>query len=137
MTLLIRLALAVTALALLAPTRGLAADIKLRGIAIDQRLDAAPLPADLPRIVPTIVRLSIDDTSFTGPLADATLTRLQAAIRLYQSRQMAVVLAHGRADGCEWWPSVTSSAMAAYASGTELRRVPALAPNCRHLACAA
>ena len=92
MTIPVRLALAVTALALLAPTRALAADIKLRGIAIDRRLDAEPLPADLPRTVPTIVRLSIDDTSFTGPLADATLTRLQAAIRLYQSRQMAVVL---------------------------------------------
>ena len=81
MTVRVRVAIALAAFVLLAPARGLAADVKLRGIAIDQRLDAEPLPADLPRIVPTIVRLSIDATAFTGPAADATLTRLQGSAR--------------------------------------------------------
>lgn len=96
MTVRVRLAMAVTAFALLAPARGLAADTKLRGIAIDRRLDAEPLAADLPRLVPTIIRLSIEDTAFTGPDADATLTRLRDALGLYESGHMTVVLALGR-----------------------------------------
>src|SRR5579864_4123476 len=64
MTAAARLAMAVTVFTLLMPTRGLAADVKLRGIAVDRRLDAGPLPADLSRLVPTIVRLSIDPTEF-------------------------------------------------------------------------
>ena len=95
MTVRVRVAIALAAFVLLAPVRGLAAEVKLRGIAIDRRLDAEPLPADLPGLVPTIVRLSIGETAFTGPAADATLARLRAALGLYQSRQMAVVLALG------------------------------------------
>ena len=91
-----RVATALAACVLLAPARGLAADAKLRGIAIDQRLDAEPLPADLPGTVPTIVRLSIEATVFTGPAADATLTRLQAVLGLYRNRHITVVLALGR-----------------------------------------
>ncbi len=100
MTLPARLAMALAALLLLAPARGLAADATLRGIAIDQRLDAEPLPADLPRIAPTIVRLAIDETAFTGPTAEASFTRLQDRLDLYLSRDMRVVLALGpRAGG--------------------------------------
>jgi hypothetical protein len=98
MTARIRVATVFAMSVLLAPARGLAADgdvPKLRGIAIDQQLDAAPLPADLAAGVPTIVRLSIEETAFTGPAADATLTRLQSILSLYQSRHMAVVLALG------------------------------------------
>jgi hypothetical protein len=95
MTVRVRAVIALGVSVLLAPAHGLAADVKLRGIAIDRRLDDTPLPADLPRMVPTIVRLSIDETAFTGPAADATLTRLQDVIGQYQSRQMAVVLALG------------------------------------------
>jgi hypothetical protein len=94
-----RAAVIVAACVLFAPARGLAADAtgpKLRGIAIDQRLDAEPLPADLPRIVPTIVRLSVEDTTFAGPAADAALARLQVVLGVYQSRRMTVVLALGR-----------------------------------------
>jgi hypothetical protein len=103
----VRVAIGLAAFVLLAPARGRAADVKLRGIAIDQSLEAEPLPADLPRIVPTIVRLSIAETDFAGPAVDATLTRLQARLGLYQGRQMTVVLALGHfpaADGdVELW----------------------------------
>ena len=53
--------LAMAALRMLASRRVAAADTKLRGIAIDQRLDAEPLRPELSRAVPAIVRLSIDD----------------------------------------------------------------------------
>ncbi len=97
MTVRVRLAIAVTAFAMLAPTRGLAADTRLRGIAIDRRLDAEPLAADLPRIVPTIVRLSIDQAAFADPpTADATLEQLRELLGVYQGRNMQVVLALGR-----------------------------------------
>jgi hypothetical protein len=103
----VRPALALAALVLLAPARGLAADVKLRGIAIDQPLDAEPLPADLTRMVPTIVRLSIDATALAGAAADATLTRLQDLLGVYQGRNMQVVLALGRVpaadDDVERW----------------------------------
>jgi hypothetical protein len=97
----VRVGLALAAFSLLAPARGLAADVKLRGIAIDQRLDAEPLPADLPHVVPTIVRLLIDDTAFTGPAADVTLARVRDRLALYQSRNMTVVLALGRVPAAD------------------------------------
>src|SRR5713226_9136541 len=96
----VRVALALAACLLLAPARGLAGDVKLRGIAIDQRLDAEPLPAD-PGMVPTIVRLSIEETAFTGPAADAALARLQDALGRYQSRHITVVLALGRVPAAD------------------------------------
>lgn len=101
MTVRVRAAIALAAFVLLAAAHGRAADAKLRGIAIDQRLDAELLPADLPRIVPTIVRLSIAETDFTGPSVDATLTRLQAMLGLYRSRHMTVVLALGRVPAAD------------------------------------
>jgi len=97
----VSVALSMAACLLLVPARGLAGDVKLRGIAIDQRLDAEPLPADLPGIVPTIVRLSIEETAFTGPAADATLARLQDALGLYQSRHITVVLALGHVPAAD------------------------------------
>jgi hypothetical protein len=96
-----RAALALAAFSLLAPARGLAADVKLRGIAIDQRLDAEPLPADLPHVVPTIVRLLIDGTAVTGPAADVTLARVRDHLAIYQSRNMTVVLALGRVPAAD------------------------------------
>jgi hypothetical protein len=104
MTVRVRVAIALAAFVLLAPARGLAAEsnvTKLRGIAIDRRLDAGPLPADLPRTVPTIVRLSIEETAFTGPAADATFTRLRDALGLYESRQITVVLALGHVPAAD------------------------------------
>jgi MucB/RseB N-terminal domain len=102
MTVHVRAAIALAAFVMFAPAHGFAADERLRGIAIDLRLDAEPLPADLVRLVPTIVRLSIDGTAVAGPGADATLARLQDVLGLYQARQMKVVLALGSfpaADG--------------------------------------
>jgi hypothetical protein len=95
MTVRVRVAIALAALVLLAPARGRAADTQLRGIAIDQSLEAEPLRADLLRIMPTIVRLSIEESDFGGPAVDAILTRLQARLGLYQGRQMTVVLSLG------------------------------------------
>jgi hypothetical protein len=95
MTVCARLAMAVAAFALLAPTPGLAADTKLRGIAIDRRLDDDLLAADWPRTVPTIVRLSIDQLAFADPTANATLERLRVLLGVYQGRNMQVVLALG------------------------------------------
>jgi hypothetical protein len=97
----VRVAIALAAIVLLA-ARGMAADVKLRGIAIDQRLDAEPLAADVTRLVPAIIRLSIDDTAFIGPAADAALARLQDVLGRYQGRQVTIVVALGRvpdADG--------------------------------------
>jgi len=90
-----RLVVAVAAFALLVPARELAADTKLRGIAIDRRLDADPLPADLTRNVPVIVRLSIDRAASGDAAANATLERLQRLLATYQSRNTQIVLALG------------------------------------------
>ena len=89
-------AMALAAITLLAPSRGLAAETTLRGIAIDQSLDAEPIPADLSRVVPTIVRVSIEQTPFVGSTADATLARLRNLLGVYKSRNVQVVLALGR-----------------------------------------
>jgi hypothetical protein len=104
MTARVRAAITLGAFVLLAPARGFAAEpgiATLRGIAIDERLNDEPLPADLPRIVPTIVRLSIDDTAFSGADADAILARLQVVLGVYQSRRMTVVLNLGRLPAAE------------------------------------
>jgi hypothetical protein len=92
----VRVAVALAAFVLLVPVRGLAADARLRGIAIDQRLDADLLPADLTRLLPMIVRLSIEEPVFSGATADTTLARLQTVLGSYGSRHQAVVLALGR-----------------------------------------
>ena len=91
----LRLATAVAAVMVLVPTCVCAADTKLRGIAIDQRLDAEPLPTDLPRTVPTIVRLVIEPTAFTEHTAEPTLKRLQDLLGLYQNRNLQVLLSLG------------------------------------------
>ena len=80
---------------LLAPARGYAADVLLRGIVLDQRLDSDALPPDLPP-VPTIVRLTLDEAAFTGPTADSRLGRLQELLGSYQTRHLQVVVALGR-----------------------------------------
>ena len=91
----LRVAIAFAAFALVAPTRVLAADSTLHGIAVDRRLDDEPLPADIFHMGPGLVRLSIDQTTFTGAAADATLARLRAVLTVYQNRHMAVILALG------------------------------------------
>ena len=96
MTLRARLAMALAALLLLAPARGLAADATLRGIAIDQRLDAQPLPADLPRIAPTIVRLADRRDRLHRSDRGRDRSRVcRIVLDLYRSRDMTVVLALG------------------------------------------
>jgi hypothetical protein len=80
------------ALMAFAPARAFAADVKLRGIVIDQRLDADPLPDDLPVIVPTVVRLAIDPLPTA---AAATLKRLDDMLALYQKRNIHAVLSLG------------------------------------------
>jgi hypothetical protein len=73
-------------------TPALAADLTLRGVAIERNVDADPLPADVPQIVPTIVRLSIDRSSND---ADTRIARLDQSLTSYQSRNIAVVIALG------------------------------------------
>jgi hypothetical protein len=97
----VQVAIALAASVLLAPARGLAADAKLRGIAIDQPLAAEPPPADLLQSAPTIIRLSMEETAFTGPAVGAVITRLQAVLGVYQSRHATVVLALGRVPAAD------------------------------------
>ena len=101
MTRRVHVAIALAASVLPAPARGLAADTKLRGIAIDRPLDAEPPPADLLQTAPTIIRLSMEETAFTGPAVDAVITRLQAVLGVYQSRHATVVLALGRVPAAD------------------------------------
>ena len=102
MTVRVRVAVALAAFVLLAPVRGLAADAKLRGIAIDQRLDAEPLPADLPGIVPTIVRLSIEATAVhrSGCGRDPRTPAATCSVRT-RAASMTVVLALGRVPAAD------------------------------------
>ena len=87
-----RLASAVATVVLLAasPVRG--ADINLRGIMIDRLLSSEPLPADLPTIVPTLVRLTIDDAWSSDAAATGALRRLEEVLRVYQKRNIRVVV---------------------------------------------
>ncbi len=95
MTLSVRFGTALAACIILWPTWLSAAETKLRGIAIDQSLDAEPLPADLPPSVPLIVRLSIEPTAYSELTADRTLTRLRDVVGVYRSRGMQVILSLG------------------------------------------
>ena len=90
-----RLATVAAALVLLiaSPVRG--ADVNLRGIMIDRHLGSDPLPADLPTIVPTLVRLTIDDASASDAVASAALKRLEDVLGVYQKRNIRVVLSLG------------------------------------------
>jgi hypothetical protein len=100
-TLRVRVALALAAFVLLVPARSLAAGARLRGIAIDQRLDADPLPVDLTRLLPTIVRLSIEESVFSGVAAETILARLQVVLGSYRSRHQAILLALGPVPGSD------------------------------------
>jgi hypothetical protein len=90
-----RLASMLMLVTLLTSVRVLAAETSLRGIAIDQRLDADPLPDDLSPGVPTIVRVSIDRTVFAGSAVDAPLARLESLLDVYGKRRTRVVIALG------------------------------------------
>ena len=96
-----RIAIALAVFVMAAPPHARAADAALHGIVIDRALDAEPLPADLPRIVPTIVRLTIEDGAFAGPSADATIARLQSVLDVYQSRHTTVLVALGRVPNAD------------------------------------
>src|SRR3954447_7504631 len=65
----------------------------LRGVTIDRALEDDPLSVDLPRTVPTIVRLSVVEA--TPETREATLKRLDDVLRVYQDRNIQVVLALG------------------------------------------
>jgi hypothetical protein len=86
---------AVASCLLVAPVRAASAAPPLRGVAVEERLDAEPLPSDLPANLPLIVRLTINPEQFTGQNADAALERLQERLALYQTRKVLVVLAIG------------------------------------------
>jgi len=88
-----RVAVVLAIAAAAAPSEALAAEGKLRGIAIDRRLDANPLDADLSRSVPIIVRLSIDNTVFSGPVAESTIVRLKELLEIYRQRKVRVLVA--------------------------------------------
>ncbi len=113
MTARVRFGTALAACIILLPTWLSAAETKLRGIAIDQSLDAEPLPADLPPSVPLIVRLSIEPTAYSGLTADRTLMRLRDVAGLYRRRGMQVILSLGSfpardADDDSWRQFVRS-----------------------------
>jgi hypothetical protein len=86
------LAVMVVVVVVTAPAQSAAA-APLRGVTIDLALDAEPLAADLPRTVPTIVRVAVPEPP-TGT-TDAILKRLDDVLRLYQDRRIQVVLALG------------------------------------------
>ncbi len=71
-----------------------AAESVLRGLAIDQRLDEAPLPANIGAGLPLVMRLSIDGVSLTA--TNQMIPRLEERLALYRSRQQRVVLALGQ-----------------------------------------
>src|SRR5439155_9068153 len=86
---------------LLASSRVLAADVKLRGIAIDQRLDAPALPTVAPQAVPPIVRIALDDDAFRDATAERALARLQQLLETYAQRRLPVVVAFGAMPSAE------------------------------------
>jgi hypothetical protein len=98
---------AVASCLLVAPVRAASAAPPLRGVAVEERLDAEPLPSDLPANLSLIVRLTINPEQFTGQNADAALQRLQERLAFYQSRKVLVVLAVGAFpatdDAVEQW----------------------------------
>ena len=79
-----------------------AAGPPLRGIAVNETLDAPPilvdaLPAraDTPPALPLIVRLSISPSVFSGPAASVAFDRLSSRLALYDSRHIPVIVALG------------------------------------------
>src|SRR5207237_4301584 len=93
---------AVLAISVLWPAHGVAAELTLRGVVVDYRLDGDQLPADAATIVPTTVRLSLGNLPRTGVPSTEALKRLDDLLAAYQKRGIRVVLALGRipdADG--------------------------------------
>jgi hypothetical protein len=90
----LRVAIAVLGMTLMAAGQGLAAPSSMRGIAIDERIGADPLPSDLPAAVPVIVRLLIDEQDVAGS-REAAVERVQQRLALYQARSIRVILAFG------------------------------------------
>src|SRR5262245_42149744 len=70
-----------------------AADPSLRGIALEDRLEASPLPSDLPPTLPMIARLTLDPTAFAGATAAASLDALLARLDVYHTRNVTVIVA--------------------------------------------
>ena len=74
-------------LVLLVPSVGRAADVTLRGIAIDRAVDAPLVEAT--RGIAPIVRINVDNVSEIAP------ARLEAIVNAYQARRMRVIVAFG------------------------------------------
>lgn len=79
-----------------------AADPPLRGIAVNETLDAAPILVNaLPDRVatapalPLLVRLAIRPGVFSGPAASVAFDRLSSRLSLYESRHIPVIVAIG------------------------------------------
>src|SRR5262245_27063127 len=70
-----------------------AAAPSLRGIALEDRLDAPPLPSDLPPTLPMIARLTLDPAVFGGETASASLAALLTRLDAYRTRNIAVIVA--------------------------------------------
>ena len=66
----------------------------IRGVAIEQSLEAEPIPAP-PADVPLVARLAIDRHVFDGSSASTAWDRLQERLKIYQSSHVAVLLALG------------------------------------------
>jgi hypothetical protein len=90
-----RVARFVAAAVLLLASPVVAAEGHLRGIIIDRPLDADLLPADVPTLAPTLVRLAIPAAWSSDAAANAALRRVDDALEAYRKRNIRVVLALG------------------------------------------
>ena len=79
---------------LLSPSSSRAADVTLRGLAVDRTLDA-PLLLDAPQALPPIVRITLDDAAFRAAEGERTLARLHEVVDTYADRHVPVVVAFG------------------------------------------
>ncbi len=89
-----RLAVCLATLALVSPVRNSLADTVLRGIAVDQRIDAPPVAA-LPAGAPAFIRVLIERPPASATETESTLARLRTLLELYGSRHDRVLLSLG------------------------------------------
>jgi hypothetical protein len=93
----------------------------LRGMAIDETLDAPPVLSEAmakgiaASSLPLLVRLAIEESSFRGAAATSAFARLDARFDLYRTRDVTVILALGAfpesdPDVDEWLETVRSIA---------------------------
>ena len=95
-----RLAMCLATLALVSPVRVSLADTVLRGVAVDQHIDAPPVAA-LPAGAPAFVRVVIERPPTSVTETESTLARLRVLLELYGSRHDRVLLSIGEVPSAD------------------------------------